>query len=43
MSGLVSLATETVPEDPSHSAAAGAVLNGYIDHVLGRPLARTAF
>jgi DNA repair protein RecO (recombination protein O) len=43
ISGLVSLAKERVPEDASHSAAAGAVLNGYIDHVLGRPLSKTAF
>lgn len=43
MNGLVSLAEDRAPEDPSHSTAAGAVLNGYIDHVLGRPLARAAF
>ena len=43
MNGLISLAQERAPEDASHSAAAGAVLNGYIDHVLGRPLAKAAF
>ena len=43
MNGLISLAQERAPEDESHSAAAGAVLNGYIDHVLGRPLAKAAF
>jgi len=43
LSGLLSLSKERAPEDPSHSEAAGAVLNGYIDYVLGRPLSRPAF
>jgi len=43
IAGLTSLAREMAPKDPSHSVAAGAVLNGYIDHVLGRPLSRSAF
>jgi DNA repair protein RecO (recombination protein O) len=36
--GLLSLAAESLPDDVSHASAALAVLGGYVDHVLGRPL-----
>lgn len=36
--GFASLAGECPPEDASHAHAAHAVLSGYVDHVLGKPL-----
>jgi len=38
MEGLASLAGDRAPGDASGSLAAGAILVGYMDHVLGRPI-----
>lgn len=38
MNGLISLSQDKAPDDAMDPAAAQAVLNGYIDHVLGKPM-----